>query len=57
MISATLLILINDPKTRSYFRGNNDLNNIFAIFTQIDGTDKDPKKEILDRIIGKMQLA
>ena len=57
MISATLLILVNDPKTRVYFRGFNDLNRIFAIFTQVDGVDKEPKKEVLDRIIATMGLA
>jgi hypothetical protein len=50
MISSSLLLLINDPKTRVYFRPFLDINKIFAIFTSVDGTDKDPKKEILDKI-------
>lgn len=51
MISSTLLLLLNDPKSRIYFRHFLDLNKIFAIFTSVDGVDKDPKKEILDKII------
>ena len=51
MISATVLLLINDPKTRIYFRHFQDLNKIFSIFSTVDGVDKDPKKDILDKII------
>ena len=49
LISSTLLLLLNDPKTRIYFRSFHDLNKIFAIFTTVEGVDKDPKKEILDK--------
>ena len=51
MISATVLLLLNDPKTRVYFRHFQDLNKLFAIFTTVDGVDKDPKKEIMDKIV------
>jgi hypothetical protein len=50
MISSTLLFLINEPKTRVYFRPFLDINKIFGLFTSVDGTDKDPKKEILDKV-------
>lgn len=51
LISSTLLLLINDPKTRVFFRHFQDLNKIFSVFTTVDGVDKDPKKEILDKIL------
>lgn len=51
LISSTILLLINDPKTRIYFRHFQDLDRIFSVFTTVDGVDKDPKKEILDKII------
>lgn len=57
LISSTLLLLINDPKTRIYFRHFQDLNKIFSVFTTVDGVDKDPKKEILDKILAQMSLA
>lgn len=43
-ISHALMLLINDPKIRVYFRPFVDLNRIFSIFTRPDGVDKDPKK-------------
>jgi hypothetical protein len=46
-----LMLLINDPKIRVYFRPFIDLNRIFTIFTRPDGVDKDPKKKDLDRIL------
>lgn len=51
LISSTLMLLINDPKTRVFFRDFQDLNKILSMFTTVDGVDKDPKKEILDKII------
>ena len=54
LISSTLLLLINDPKTRIYFRHFQDLDRIFSVFTTVDGVDKDPKKEVLDKIIAQM---
>ncbi len=49
-ISHALMLLINDPKIRVYFRPVVDLNKIFSIFTRPDGVDKDPKKPILEKI-------
>jgi hypothetical protein len=49
-ISHALMLLINDPKIRVYFRPFIDMNKIFSTFTQSDGVDSDPKKPILDRI-------
>lgn len=50
LISSTVLILLNEPKTRIYFRHFQDLNRIFSIFTTVDGVSKEPKKEILEKI-------
>ena len=50
LISSTVLILLNDPKTRIYFRHFQDLNRIFRIFTTVDGVNKEPKKDILEKI-------
>lgn len=41
-ISHALMLLINDPRIRIFFREFTDLNRIFAIFTRPDGVDKDP---------------
>ena len=49
-ISHALMLLINDPKIRVYFRPVVDLNKIFAILTRPDGIDKDPKRDVLDKI-------
>jgi len=49
-ISHALMLLINDPRIRVYFRPVVELNKIFAIFTRPDGVDKDPKRPILDKI-------
>ena len=49
-ISHALMLLINDPKIRVYFRPVVDLNKIFAILTRPDGIDKDPKIDVLDKI-------
>lgn len=57
LISSTLMLLINDPKTRVYFRHFLDLNKIFSIFTSVDGVDRDPKKELLEKLIAQMRLA
>ena len=43
-ISHALMLLINDPQIRIYFRPIIDLNRIFSIFTRPDGIDKDPPK-------------
>ena len=56
-IAHTLMLLINDPNIRCYFRPFVDMNKIFSIFTRPDGVDKDPKKQILDRIQAQMKLA
>lgn len=56
-IAHTLMLLINEPKIRVYFRPFVDLNKIFSIFTRPDGVDKDPKKPIMDRNQSQMKLA
>jgi hypothetical protein len=56
-ISHALMLLINDPKIRVYFRPAVELNKIFAIFTRADGVDKDPKKPVLDKIEAVQKLA
>jgi hypothetical protein len=56
-ISHALMLLINDPNIRIYFRPFVDMNKIFATFTRSDGVDSDPKKPILDRIEAQMKLA
>jgi len=43
-ISQHLMLLINNPKIRQYFRPQVDLNKIFSIFTRADGTDTESKK-------------
>jgi hypothetical protein len=58
LISQTVLILLNDPKTRVYFRPFQDLNSkIFSIFTTVDGVSKEPKKDVLEKIQQQMALA
>ena len=49
-ISHTLMILINDPQLRIYFRPLVDLNKIFWIFTRCYGLESDPRKVIMERI-------
>ena len=49
-ISHALMLLINEPNIRVYFRPFVDLSKIFATFTRPDGVDSDPKKPILDKI-------
>lgn len=56
-ISHALMMLINDPKIRIYFRPVVDLNKIFSIFTRPDGVDKDPEKKVLEKIEQQMKLA
>jgi hypothetical protein len=56
-ISHALMLLINDPKIRVFFRPVVELNKIFAIFTRPDGVDKDPKRPILDKIEQQQKLA
>lgn len=56
-IIATLLLLISDPKTRLYFRSQADLTRILHIFTQIDGVDKELKKDMLEKVLVQQQLA
>lgn len=50
LIVHSILMLINKPETRCYLRMFKDLNRIFSIFTQADGVEKDPKKEILEKL-------
>jgi hypothetical protein len=47
-------MMINNPDTRVYLRHFTDLNRIFSIFTQADGVEKDPRRDILDKL--QMQL-
>ena len=42
-ISQHLMLLINNPKIRCFFRNEIDLNKIFAIFTRPDGTNESEK--------------
>jgi len=51
LIVHSLLILINNPNTRVYLRHFKDLNRIFSIFTQADGVEKDPRRDILDKLL------
>jgi hypothetical protein len=48
-ISQNLMLLINNPKIRCYFRPSVDLNKIFSIFTRPDGTDNEAKKPMVER--------
>ena len=56
-ISHALMLLINDPKIRVFFRPVVDLNRIFSIFTRPDGVDKDPHPQILEKIKQQQNLA
>lgn len=56
-ISHALMLLINDPKIRVFFRPAVELNKIFSIFTRADGVDKDPKRPLLDKIEQQQKLA
>ena len=51
LIVHSLLMMINSPDTRVYLRHFKDLNRLFSVFTQADGVDKDPRKEILDKLL------
>lgn len=44
-------MLINNPDTRVYLRNFVDLNRLFSVFTQADGVEKDPRKDILDKLL------
>ncbi len=50
LIVHSLLMMINNPDTRVYLRHFTDLNRIFSIFTQADGVEKDPRRDILDKL-------
>jgi hypothetical protein len=56
-ISQHLMLLINNPKIRCYFRPQVDLNKIFSIFTRPDGTETEAKKPQLERSDAQMKLA
>lgn len=56
-ISHALMLLINDPKIRVYFKPEVDLNRIFALFTRPDGVKKDPPPQVLEKIQQQQQLA
>jgi hypothetical protein len=56
-ISQHLMLLINDPKIRCYFRPQVDLNKIFSIFTRPDGTDNEKSSKALERSDAQMKLA
>ena len=43
--------MINNPDTRIYLREFKDLNRIFSIFTQADGVEKEPRRDILDKLL------
>lgn len=49
-ISHALMLLINDPHIRVFFRPVVDLNRIFNIFTRPDGVNKDPHPQLLEKI-------
>jgi|LauGreDrversion4_2_1035121.scaffolds.fasta_scaffold225481_2 rapamycin-insensitive companion of mTOR len=51
------MLLINNPKIRTYFRPQVDLKKIFSIFTRADGTDTETKKPQAERIEAQMKLA
>lgn len=51
LIVHSLLMMINSPDTRVFLRHFKDLNRIFSVFTQADGVEKDPRKEILDKLL------
>jgi hypothetical protein len=42
--------MINSPDSRVYLRHFKDINRIFSIFTQADGVDKDPQKDVLEKL-------
>ena len=50
LIMHSILILVNAPETRCYLRHFTDLNRILHVFTQADGTDKEPPKAALDKL-------
>ena len=49
-ISHALMLLINDPRIRIFFRPVVDLNRIFSLFTRPDGVNKDPHSALLEKI-------
>mmetsp|Transcript_35775 Transcript_35775/g.54789 ORF Transcript_35775/g.54789 Transcript_35775/m.54789 type:complete len:169 (+) Transcript_35775:768-1274(+) len=55
LIVHSILMMINNPDSRIYLRMFKDLNRIFSIFTQADGVDKEPKKDIMDKL--QLQLS
>ena len=44
-------MMINNPKTRVYLRHFKDLNRLFSVFTQADVVDKDPRRDILEKLL------
>lgn len=56
-ITHALMLLINDPKIRIFFRPFVDLTKILSIFTRPDGVEVDPKKPSLERSEAQMKLA
>jgi len=56
LIVHSLLIMINSPDSRVYLRHFKDLNRIFSIFTQADGVEKDPRRDILDKLQLQLNL-
>ena len=50
LIMHSIMLLVNAPETRCYLRHFKDLNRILHVFTQPDGTDKDPPKIAIDKL-------
>jgi hypothetical protein len=48
--------MINSPDSRVYLRHFKDINRIFSIFTQADGVDKDPQKDVLEKLQLQLNL-
>mgnify|MGYP002631520452 CR=1 FL=1 len=49
-------MMINNPDTRVHLRHFKDLNRIFSIYTQADGVEKDPQKNILDKLQTQLNI-
>jgi len=52
---STFLCLLDDPKTRSFFRFS-DLGSLFSIFTEISENKVNMKKEVLEKLNARLEL-
>ena len=50
LISSSILLLLNVPQSRAYFRDFADVNKIFSILTSVAGNAKELERDVMVRV-------